>query len=175
MRVTDLVTAMYKAGVPDDHVRMVLRATGADVSDDYIPYVQLADALYPAAATAAKRKRMQHLAAEELRAEADAREAWEKMREELLRAAGIDGRIGPAPTLIAVRGSAAPGTTGPMYGAPGTARAPSRSRTASRSTWRRARQLLRGRQRCRRSACRAQPPPLPGWSSRRAVPRLCAR
>ena len=123
VRVTDLVTAMYKAGVPDDHVRMVLRATGADVSDDYIPYVQLADALYPAAATAAKRKRMQHLAAEELRAEADAREAWEKMREELLRAAGIDGRIGPAPTLIAVRGSAAPGTTGPMYGAPGTARA----------------------------------------------------
>merc|ERR1711988_2061692 len=95
---------------------MIIRAADADVSDGVIQYSRLADALYPAAATAAKRRRTllsddQADAEAEVAAELEAREAWENKRDEILTALSIgspDDAGGLPPPLVTVR-SGAPG------------------------------------------------------------------
>ena len=93
--------------MPDENVLMIIRAAGAGAyPDEQIPYLRLADALYPAAATAAKRRRMlqpQELGAASA-AEAEARALWEAQREDILLSALTASPGGrPLPILATLR------------------------------------------------------------------------
>ena len=111
LSVADLTATMRAAGVPDEHVLMVIRAAGADLGDERIPYTRLADALYPAAATAAKRKRTtitEAAARKEVEKENAARETWEDQRTSILHsgATGALAESGTLPALIPIISSA---------------------------------------------------------------------
>ena len=79
VHVAELTSTMRAAGVPDEHVLLIMRAAGVGEAADQIPYLRLADTLYPAAATAAKRRRMLQGQEEQEAAssEAEARAHWE--------------------------------------------------------------------------------------------------
>jgi len=124
--ISQLMTTMRAAGVPEDHVLSVVRATGADPSaDQSIDYVQLANSFYPAAATAAKRREQLWNADEEaasVRIEAEARLLWEAQREEILLSALTASPGGrPLPVLISLT---QPTTFSVPSGALGAATAP---------------------------------------------------
>ena len=103
LSVADLTSTMRAAGVPDEHVLMVIRAAGADLGDEMIPYTRLADALYPAAATAAKRRRDRSDGSDkELQLEMHAREMWENQRNEIMRA--VSAGMPNEQALAAMRG-----------------------------------------------------------------------
>ena len=115
LSVADLTSTMRAAGVPDDHVMMVIRAAGADLHDERIPYARLADALYPAAATAAKRKRAQlseAAAKKEATLENNAREKWEAQRAELVQNAAVGAPDdGALPLFLSPTAAPAPSAT----------------------------------------------------------------
>ena len=124
LSVADLTATMRSAGVPDEHVLMVIRAAGADLGDDMIPYTRLADALYPAAATAAKRRRdRSDGSGKELQLEMQAREMWEAQRHEIMLAASLGTqseqalvamRAGAPGDAFSRRSGAAPGAARPL-------------------------------------------------------------
>ena len=97
--VSALREAMQQAGVPDEHVlTMVLAAAGTDSDTGAISYLRLADALYPAAATAAKRKRTP--VTDDPAVEAEARLLWEAERPRLAEQAFAAAEAGRAPPVL---------------------------------------------------------------------------
>eukprot|EP00325_Prymnesiales_sp_UTEX-LB-985_P003403 CAMPEP_0174705612 /NCGR_PEP_ID=MMETSP1094-20130205/8772_1 /TAXON_ID=156173 /ORGANISM="Chrysochromulina brevifilum, Strain UTEX LB 985" /LENGTH=664 /DNA_ID=CAMNT_0015903807 /DNA_START=139 /DNA_END=2133 /DNA_ORIENTATION=+ len=109
VHVVELTAVMRAAGVPDEHVLLIMRAAGVGEAADQIPYLRLADTLYPAAATAAKRRRtlQGQEEAETLAAELEAREAWAVQREEIVHAAQCASPGGTLPVLLTLRNSTA--------------------------------------------------------------------
>lgn len=131
--VDEMLATMRAAGVPDSHVLMVIRAAGGDLGEKRVPFTKLADALYPAAATAAKRRRAtetQGVSRDEQHRELRARAAWTAQRDEILAnasATGTDVEGGAPSGLVAVRAGAPATDSGgkpapTVYAPPGTAR-----------------------------------------------------
>ena len=104
--VAELKETLEAAGIPNEHVLwMVLGAAGGEpangepasgaTASDCISYARLADALFPAAATAAKRRRSavqsEEAAALDARLEAQARNVWERERMRMLVAVQTAG------------------------------------------------------------------------------------